>query len=289
MPPRSAGSFPLSELTLDAASGFILPAEINGQPVRLRVDLETSAYVILNPDAASRIGLEPSLLRAETRIGPVTLTGNSKAAEFRIGGADFRKRIVWVDRPAVEGADGLVGPAELPYRRVTFNLAPPDGDEVEVTLPLQYDAFGLFHPYPVGEESVKFQFSVLRPYSMATAAAGSVLSVLHGGRWTGDAREQLIRYGVTRPVRPFSLERPVSLSGFEIDDFLVRTSDNRGRYQLAADGVADPEELVVTARRASRQRPSFVVTLGRDRLSACSSITYDNLPRRIILRCRPSS
>ena len=95
-----------ADLTVDAASDFLIDATINGQPVRLRVDPETSGYIVLNPATVQRLGLRRSMLGSRTRIGPVRLTGGSKVAEVSLGGVTGDRRLVWIDRPAVEGADG---------------------------------------------------------------------------------------------------------------------------------------------------------------------------------------
>ena len=88
-----------ADLVVDAASNFTIDATINGQPVRLRVDPETSGYIILNPAAVQRLGLRRSMLGSRTRIGPVRLTGGSKVAEVSIGGVTGDRRVVWIDRP----------------------------------------------------------------------------------------------------------------------------------------------------------------------------------------------
>lgn len=273
-----------ADLTVDAASDFTVTATINGQPVRLRVDPETSGYIILNPETVARIGLRRSMLGSRTRIGPVRLTGSSKVAEVALGGVTGDRRIVWIDRPAILGADGLIGPADMPYDRVTFAIAAPRAGETAFVLPLLFErSFGLYFPLTLGDRNFRFQFSLMKPDSLATAGAGAALAALYGGAWSGEARDQMIEFGVVRPVRPLALQRPVDLMGFQLGRLLVRTGDNRGNLSLPPEPDADPEEMVVDG--ASRQRAQFIVHVGRDRLSRCSSLVWDNAARNITLNC----
>lgn len=273
-----------ADLVVDAASDFLIDATINGQPVRLRVDPETSGYIILNPATVQRLGLRRSMLGSRTQVGPVRLTGSSKVAELSIGGVTGDRRMVWIDRPAVEGADGLIGPADLPYDRVTFQLGAPRADEITAALPMQFErSEGLFHSLTLGEHELRFQFTLTKAETMATAGAGAHLAALNGGGWSGEPRDQVVDFGVVRPVRPLRLERPVNLGGLELGWLLVRTGDNRGNLSLPPEPDADPDEVTVTA--GSRQRARFNVTFGRDRLSLCSSIVWDNRTRQLTFHC----
>jgi hypothetical protein len=224
------------DLTLDSATNFIIDAQINGQPVRLRVDPETSGYIILNPDAVARLGLRRSMIGSRTAIGPVRLTGSSKVAEVRIGTTTGDRRIVWIDRHAVEGADGLVGPADLPYGRVTFNIGAPAPDERTYETPMLFArSAGLYLPLQIGEPTIGFQFSLIKNRTLATAAAGSVLATAYGGTWTGEAESQVIEFEVERPVRPMALATPMPLGPLSLGRLFVRTADDRGATQLPAD------------------------------------------------------
>ena len=171
-----------ADLVVDAASNFTIEATINGQPVRLRVDPEVSGYVILNPEAVARIGLRRSMIGSRTQIGPVRLTGASKVAEVSIGGVTGDRRVVWIDRPAIEGADGLIGPADMHYEQVTFLLGPVRDGEAAFDLPMEFErSFGLYFPLTIGEHAFRFQFSLMKPASLATAGAGAALGELNGG------------------------------------------------------------------------------------------------------------
>lgn len=72
-----------ADLVLDRASGFIVPVEVNGRTLRLRVDPGANGVIVLNPEAAERAGLRAAPLdRAMARalgIGAAPLTGDQAA------------------------------------------------------------------------------------------------------------------------------------------------------------------------------------------------------------------
>lgn len=273
-----------AELTVRASERFTMAVTVNGHPLRLRVDPEAPGFVVLNPDVARRIGLRPSLLDVEAIIGPVRLDGSTKVALIEHEGMRFRRRIAWVAGNAADDADGLVNPANLPFDRVTFELGAPSAGETEQALTMDYTReYGLRFAVPVGERKVHFLFSTSKARSMATAAAGAQLALAFGGVWSGAISEELIEYGVRRPVRPMTLQRPTAVGGVTVGKFLVRTGDHRGNNDLPSDS-ADPAEIVVTARSA--QPAVYMITLGLERLAACSRMTYERASRRLTLRCR---
>lgn len=275
------------DLTLDAATNYTIDVSINGRPARLRVDPETSGYIILNPDAVARIGLRRSMIGSRTAIGPVRLNGFSKVAEVRIGNQTSDRRIVWIDRRAVEGADGLIGPADMPYDRVVFAIGPSAPNEREYETPMLFDrGMGLYLPLRFGEPTIGFQFSLIKDRTMATAAAGSVLAAAYGGSWSGPVESQLIEFEVERPVRAMTLATPVPLGPLTLGQLFVRTQDDRGANSLPTDDV-DPDEIVVTA--SGRQRARFNLTIGRDWLGRCSRLEWDNPSRSLRLSCLPEA
>ncbi|TFI57882.1 hypothetical protein E2493_12900 [Sphingomonas parva] len=279
---------PAADLTVDAASDFVVEVTINGQPARLRVDPETPGFVIMNPDAIARLGIKPSLLPVVSRTGPVKLKGRTKVARIGLAGTSFERRLAWTERKAVDGADGLIGPEELPFDAVTFRWREGPSAASPVVLPLEFsNAWGLHHPYQDGGAVVRVQFSMVKPESLATASAGALLAASHGGRWTGEVASRMIEFDIQRPTRPMTLARPLLFDGFAIRGFRVRTGDHRGDYALPVDDDPDPNEIVVTATSPKRQKAVLVVTVGRERLSGCSRMTVRRKPRTVTLECPP--
>jgi hypothetical protein len=188
----------------------------------------------------------------------------------------------------IDDADGLISPAALPYERVTFELGAEQRGEVVSTFAMTYSTeYGLLFPLRVGKQAIQFQFSTVKPRSMATAAAGARIAEDYGGAWSGGPFEQLIEYGVRRPVRPLGLQTPLALEGLALPGFLVRTSDNLGNHNLPSDTSANPREIVVTGVR-SRGAAVYMVTIGLDRLSACSRMIYEGPQHRLVLHCAGS-
>lgn len=285
-----------SDLVVDAESGFIVRVAINGETLRLRVDPAASGFVILNPAAAERARLRPEIKPRNThlpgayprlsyaRIGPVGLTGRTSRTPLLIAGRPADLRIIWFDRDVIEGADGVISVAGLPFDRVTFRLAPARDGETAASLQLAYEAeIGLYYPYAVGERVVPIQFSIWRDDNMSTAAAGALIASAHAGAWRGDYARQTVNFGIARPVRPLGLRRPIELGGLNVSQFLVRTGDYRGGYALPAD-AADPDEIVVTAA-GNRQTVRLNLTLGRSQLSRCSALAFESATRRLTLHC----
>lgn len=275
-----------ADLTLDEAGGFRIDAQVNGRPVRLHVSTAAPGYIILNPAAAQRVGLRASMTRAQTFVGPVRLRGSSKAADVTVGGTKSERRILWWDRDVVRGADGVISAADIPFDRVTFRFRQAEPGERMLQLPMEYDrSSGLTHRLALGRQQLTLQVTLHRPDSIATAAGGALIAQLHGGAWAGDARSQPISFGVMRPVRPLALSRALPIAGLDLARLLVRTQDNRGNLQLPAENGADPDEIVVTGN-TGRQRPRYILSLGRDWLAPCSSMVWDNRTRLLALSCR---
>lgn len=187
----------------------------------------------------------------------------------------------------MEGADGLISPDLLPYDNVIFRTGPDRPGQTVSEFLLRRKGGSLAFPYRAGTEHVQIHFSTSRDDSMATASTAAVLATVHDGRWAGDPRRRLIALGIQRPARPMVLGRPIELDGFAIDRFFVRTGDHRGGYRLPSEASADPNEAVVTGLTKSRQRPWLVLTVGMDRLAACSSLRYRKSDRNLTLVCDP--
>jgi hypothetical protein len=285
------------DLLLDRETGFTVPVEMNGVTLRLRVDPAASGLVILNPDAVARARLTPELMRGRpgipgqfirpsyARIGPIGLTGRTRTVNARTAGLPLRVQAIWFDRPAIDGADGLISPALLPYDSVTFRLGAARPDESPVALALDFvTELGLYFPYPLEGRALPVQFSLWKPSSIVTAAAGALLAEGRAGSWAGEADRRPVSFGVLRPVRPMRLLRPLDFGFARVGTVLVRTGDYRGGYALPAEAEADPDEIVVTAERAT-QAARLHLVLGADQFAACSSLRYERAQRRLTLRC----
>jgi hypothetical protein len=272
-------------LTLSARDGFIVPALINGIPVRLRVDTGYSD-IVLNPGVAARVGVKPSRFGADLRVGPIRVNGQSGRALVRLGPAAEQRYIIWFDKDVAADVDGVINIAHLPYAETTLVLGDTRPDDIVrsvETTPLGF--WSVVYRRQIGQQQVEVRLLLDAPRTMLTAAAGAVIGQAHGGSWINQAVPHRIAFDVLRPAREITFASPVPLDLVALDRALVRTSDNRGRHALPTDGPADPNEIVVTGQ-TGKSRAHFTVILGRDQLAGCSSLTYQRATRMLSLRCR---
>lgn len=291
-------------LTLDAAGGYIVPVSVNGATLRLRVDPAASGIVVLNPEAAKRARLNPDELQiplyekgrmfrhAFARVGSVEIKGSAATRPIVIAGYTSTVRFGWFHAEMIADADGVISPEHLPYDAVEFrSAAQPVGparprDERTYEIGVHYaENLGLYYPYPAQGRAVPVQFSLWKDGNVGTAAAGARLADALGGTWAGPVTSSTIAFGISRPVRPMALARPMDVGGLAVSHFLVRTSDHRGSLRLPSDAPADPDEILITASSSSRQPERLQLILGRSQFSSCLSLVYERLRRRITLRC----
>jgi hypothetical protein len=286
IPSWPKAAVPQGALTLAPDSGYIVAAQINGHPVRLRVDPGYSG-IVLNPDVAARIGLERSIWENDVMVGPVRMQGETGVAPVTIGTATDTRRITWFDKTITPVADGIINMAHLPYERVTLQLQPERPGEADIALPTLPDGFwSITHHQPVGDRKIEVRFGLDIPRTVMTASTGAKLAELHGGSWAGEVFPHVIGFFVERPVRPMAFARTVTLGGLSFDRALVRGSDWRGRNALPTDPPADPSEIVVTGDKG-KTKAVYNALLGRDLLARCSSISYVGASRLLTLRCLP--
>jgi hypothetical protein len=279
-PPVAAS--PRGDLMLDAADP-VIAATIAGVPLRLRVDLSAHDTIELNPAAAARLPLKyiggPDVL-----VGRIRLLGRTAIARVRIGSVERPLAVIEHGRDCCTGADGMIGPQQLPYDHVLWrNAAAPRPSGTKVLL-LDDDApTGLSALVPKEAVRIRVRFASWQAQSGATAAAGAILANAWGGHWAGPEQEMQAAFGIRRPARLVAFERPSTLAGFRFDHLMVRTADFGGREQLPTDPTA-PDEIVVT-QKLQHQEAWPAVTLGADRLTRCAEIIFGAEPRSLTLRC----
>lgn len=273
---------------LSVRIGETVEMNINDKPMRFRIAPDAVSIPTVNPDPAKQIGLKPSMIGYVYVIGPARLSFRTDDVRYRAEDRDFRRRTAFSDRQVVDGADGVAGPETFPYRRTILTLRDPQDGDRAITLPLDKE-MGRSQTgvrIEVGGNPVYTAFSFDRPESLITATGGRWIADTHGGRFDGEARDAPILYGVSRPIRSLSLERPVMLGELEIRNFAVRVSDI-GNAQGIADGTApeqDPNEIVVVAD-SKRKIPNQRLYIGMDTIGHCASITYDFEAGTVTLMC----
>ena len=272
-------------LVLDASDGEpVIEATINGLPVRLRVETAHSG-ITLNPEAAARIGLAPSLYATNMRIGPVIVPGQTAMANIATGPGISRQRVTWYDRPVTEGADGIVTIADLPYPRVTLTLAPATGSEVPIVLSTVPRQYSVVHRHDAGPRRIDIRMMLASERTFVTTAAGALLAQTNGGSWAGEKGRHVISMGVARGVREMDFARPLDIRGLRLDSALIRLADYQSDTDLPLDPVEDDDDTILVAGRHERSDAAWFVTLGRDALVGCSSLTYEKATRNLTLMC----
>jgi hypothetical protein len=275
------------ERVMDPSSNYIIDAQINGHPVRLKVDFDAYAWVMINPAVAARVGLDGSMIKFNFKIGTDKIHVDSSLTRLDVPGRSKARRIFWFDRDVADDADGIISPVTLADDIVTLQFRPTAPAERTIEFPVTEDVFrGLFHPMPIGKRELSVKFAPFSPRNIATAAAGAQIAELFDGHWAGVPEPVLIRLGIKRPGRPMALRRPLPIADLSIKDFLVRTADYRGNFQLPPDEQkeADEDEIVVTGK-TSKGHARLWLTLGQETLGRCSSLSHDKIRKLIVLHC----
>lgn len=286
----TARSGPGDEAIFDSQSDFVVETLVRGLPVRLKVDPGAPWYVLLNGSAAKRLGLVGTR-SATFAVGPMRVKGKTRSEKVTFGTVVATRPVIWFKGESVSGADGVVNPANVPHDRITLRLGAPSSAEKIIELQMRFDKErGLYHELSFGGQIILTRFTLQDELTTATGAAASVIAKRRNGLWEGGNFSYPVRYGIVRPVRKMVLGEPLSVNGFPLSKLTVRISDDRGSYYLPEKHVPevefDEDDVVVTGKK---QRifgaPHFWLMIGRDNLNRCSSISYDNDAKRLILKC----
>ena len=184
----------------------------------------------------------------------------------------------------VADADGALGPGAAPHPSVLFRLSGSTASGTPIRLPLARKNNRIGTEIDVGGTKIFVQWTLARHGTLATAAAASTIALVNGGKLSGEARQQSIRFGVERPVRSLTLARPLIIGPLTLLSLDARISDY-GTVSGVADADIDPTEIVVTATERPKTAPDLSLTLGRDAMRGCSSIEFDKVRQHIVLTC----
>ena len=275
----------------------LVPVTVNGTPLRLRIEPGLPGMILVAPALKEPLGLKAGGLFGIGvcyRFGRETTCGGTKVTRLGWAGEKPQKRrIGWMSRPYQPPADGTVGPAGVPEAVVRFALHPPRAGEETAVLPMQ-GGTGLFGGWfvldgtaTIGGAPMRLRFDPHHPRSLVNAAAAVALAASHGGTMTAETGRQEIAFGIERPYRVMKLARPIAIGGLTLASVGVRVTDGDLAGRIAEEGAApeaaDPDEVVVTARKG-KPRTGLMI-LGGDALAACSSLVFDKAARQIRLTC----
>lgn len=279
---------------LELSGDYTIPALIDGQSIRLRVDPDGPAVPAMNPDLAEVIVYKSPrfpdfvVVYAE-QVGPERGHLKGRVLKAALNGRTVKRRFFWSTRKLTNLADGTIDPASVPYDIVTFKLRDPKPGEKEVIFSTDgFDFFGLrgvgFQQAIAGQD-MEISFNLDRDESLLTARAGKLIAERFGGAYSGEAYPAVIRYGIERPVRPLQLTVPLEIGGIEVPDLAVRISDLGDATTLPETQNFDEDEIVVSAEEKKPKKSDFRLALGRSFLANCSSLTFDIAGKKIILSC----
>ncbi len=274
---------------LELTGDFVIPVTLNGKPYRWEVEPDGGAARVVNADVAKMLALKPSMIGGVHYIGAIRLTAASDDASIEYGSIKRNDRVFWFSRPASAIADGTVHPLMLPYSSIRFILGPKVLGEREATLPLEgagmWGIGGGHGKYDYGNIELQVSFSLKRRETLMTAPVGVELAARQGGSFSDVQRQSMIRFGVERPVRTMALARPLMMFDRPILNGLVRVSDFGDASTIPEGPAVDEDEIVVTGKAKKKSR--YSLTLGRDFLNGCSSLTYDLKAKVIRISCLP--
>lgn len=285
----------LDEIT--AAPGQLVPAAVEGKPAMLRILSAGPDRLILNAASADHLGLKPALLMGRANLnvaGRREFEGRNRPVDFMIADLAAKGRAFWFPAAPPAPGDGSIGPFGLPHGRVSLVLGNADPAAKRFDFPLFGDVSnGSFTTYeePGFGFYMAFDADDAGRYPIASAAAGAAIAKFYGGQLSGASWDVDILFGIRRPVRLLTLDRPLKIGPFMIDRIAVRVRDRidaagRGEDIKDADKVEDPSEIVVTAN-AKVKRPIYTVAIPRATMSNCQKLTFDKPARQIHLWCRP--
>lgn len=249
----SARTSDAAPATLTVGPDLVVAGTIAGRPARLQMSPNGSSTLVMNPDAANRMGLKGGLFNVGVKVGPVAIRGKTAVVRYGVQGPERRRRIGWFDRPIAQGFDGMLGPAAVSQPVVIFQLRQPVAGERRSVLPLTDRGYGgMGTMVTVGGQPIFVEWALTKPHNGATAAAATMAAAL-GGQFAGRGWREPLAFDVERPVRRLTLARPLAIGPLQIGSLVTRTGDY-GDTSAIPDADADPSEIVVTGRWGNRIR-----------------------------------
>lgn len=280
---------------LVARPGELVPTTIEGAPAELRIVSGGPDRLVLDADYVARSGIKPGLIASNASIniaGKRAFKGKNRPLRFSIGGVGQRGKAFWfADAPPLPG-DGSIGPWALPQQRVTLQFGDTNAASKRTVFPLLGDinsTSGTGYLEPSFGMNVGFDLDDQAAHPVASAAAGAAIARAYGGTLSGPSWDVEILFGVTRPVRLMTLQKPLVIGPLSMKQIAVRVRDridDAGRGDAIPDGTEDPSEIVVPARKNGRA-PYFGLSIPRATLAACSRLTFDKAAKQIELWCNP--
>jgi hypothetical protein len=270
-----------TSITLNADPIPIVDATINGRPVRLEVDLRMPAGLALSQAAAERLRVRrvPFLAIGIALEGGASMRGRIARPRVVVGEEDARAWTGIFPAPVTSRADGVIGPASLPFDIVTVVLGPERADARSIVFPVaQGDNNYWMAEAQTGGESVMVLFNVGGAQTILNRTAARRFDASGAITSNGELVNTHYMLGLSTMMQP--VETQLSIQGISFAMTLARTN-------APLIGADDADAVIVQGDVADPPRPG--VAIGREALdrAGCSSISVDRRTRRMTLRCAP--
>lgn len=264
-----------TSVTLAADPAPIVAAEINGRPVRLEVDLRMPSGLALSGAAAARLRVRrvPLLAISVGIDGGALMRGRLARPRLVFEGEDARAFAGIFPAPVTDRADGVIGPGALPYDVVTIVLGPEQAGAHDIVFTLE-DADAWIANVEVGGDMLRVGFDLTHSASTFNRSAARQFDASGAIVSNGELTEQPMILGLRTLMQPVSTE--LTVAGLALGPAFARTNSPL----LGAD---EPDSIVVQAEASNAAPPGL--TLGRQALSRCVSISVNRDTRRMTLRC----
>ncbi len=269
-----------TSITIPADPVPIVEAQINGQPVRLEVDLRFPRGLALSGAAAERLRVR--------RLPIVGIRIGIEGSDALLNGRIARPRVMFGEReattrafagvfavPVSTHADGVIGPGVLPYDVVTIALGPELPGARDITFTLE-DPDNWRGSATVGGQTLVVQFDPSHRASIFNRPAARLFDGSGGITSNGDVAETPLILGLSTLMQP--VQTALTVEGLALGPTYARTN---------APLLGAIEEDAVVVQAEARDPPPPSITLGRDALARCAYIRVDRRSRQMIVRCAP--
>ncbi|KAA5802320.1 hypothetical protein F1654_10865 [Alkalicaulis satelles] len=288
-----------AELVVEAQPGQrpMLAADINGHPVRLLVAPDGPRFILLNPEAANRLGLRSNpVLSLGVRLdiqGDVTRGRTGRARILPHGGRAFRQRVVWFeDTVMADGADGVIGVAALQNidRLIMVFHDPERPAHAPMTVSRFEGRRGLEWVGQARSYGLPFEisFSVSRPSSLERSTA----MALEDRSLIAQPEEALVFASFWFIEQALAFEH--RNTGFELQGlspasilrFAQRGEIEAHHARVEYERRYGPiDRITVRAPGARRADDPYRITIGSDVLLDCWRLEFDFSSASIVTRC----
>jgi hypothetical protein len=277
-----------------------LAAMIDGHPAQVQVVTGFVDRLTLNTEYVAKRGIKPAMIMGNADVnfwGKREIKGKNRPLGYSIAGKKEKGRAFWFADVPPPRFDASLGPFAIPFDVIKVRLSAPAPDEQMHGMIYFGDlnnGSNAGHIDPTFRTTVNFAVEKRMRYPLASAATGAAIAAAYGGTLSGDTWEEEIAFGIKRPVRLLTLDRPFAVGVFRFTAIAVRvrsSMDAGGSGDAIAEATAsedsDPAEIVVMGTGKKPKQPIFTFDIDRNVLDACSSIVFDKPAKQIRLSCRP--